>query len=168
MSVPVAAWSAEFVEEAVLAELTTPTSSSSSSPDTAVNNSSNASTWQASGAEANAVQEHADQVVLAPSALDLVQQYHEATEALHSSSDTARMSAAKPTNSRSSGGNSSKRSKAAARQETTVGSSGASSDKAPELAGLTQQLQLMLGEVLQDNYQQVKRVTCQQAVASLA
>lgn len=155
MAVPQEPWSREFVEESVLADLAAAAPSTASLEPEGDNNSTSPSPADPGSSDA------VETIPLSPAVLDLVEQYQQAAaDAEGSSSDSAaRQPGPKASSNRSAGTGNSKKSKAAA-ATALVQDTAASSSIPPELQGTLQQVQTMYGQLLQDNYVEVRYQLC--------
>lgn len=145
MAVPQASWCRGFVEESILADLTAAQeASTSTATDAASNSTSTGPAPELANPDAGSVLE------LSPDVLDLVEQYQQATADAHpSSSESA--PARQPGKASSTRG--SKKSRAATGTAAIV--QGSTSSSHAEVQAVTEKLQAMFGQLLQDNYLQV-------------
>jgi hypothetical protein len=150
MAVPQASWSRKVVEESILADLTVAqeaSTSTSTATDAANNSTSTCPAPELSNSDAGNVLE------LSPYVLDLVDQYQQATADAHpSSSESA--PARQPGKASSTRSSKKSLSRASTRTAAIVQEPAASSIPA-EVQAVTEKLQAMFGQLLQDNYLQV-------------
>jgi hypothetical protein len=148
MAVPQASWSREFVEESVLADLTAAqeaSTSTSTATDAANNTTSTGPAPELAKPDARNV------LVLSSDVLDLVEQYQQATADAHPSSSE---SAPARHHGKASSTRGTKKSRAATGTAALVQDLTSSSSPAEEQT-VTEKLQAMFGQLLQDNYMQV-------------
>lgn len=154
MAVPVAAWSREFVEEAVLSELGSLSSSITATPpsaDSSVSGSSSSSS-QARDDPAAATSLSGSLLALSPAVLDMVELWQQQSGA-SAAADSA--GAPQEHSSRSRRSKAGKRSRQSGPDTTTTTiATASSSSDLQELTVLTEQLQV--GELLSEHYQQVE------------